>query len=247
MRQAIATRTARARIRDWPLDASIGHLVMLDVAMVPTVGQIGGWLKEAYRAGPDDDAPLRRSVRTGAMYPLAATAFIDSGFQVVDRLALLERRLPSASPRRRRSSDAVALRRARRRDMETLAELDQAAFPSGWRNDARSLGDIADATPRSARRFAVDDSTGMPVGFQITGHAGPTGYIQRLAVHPRAWGRGVGRLLLDDALWWLTRRGVDRAMVNTGVDNVRALRLYEAGGFDLLDEQLVVLEHRRPT
>ncbi|WP_051062658.1 GNAT family N-acetyltransferase [Ilumatobacter nonamiensis] len=251
MRQAIAFPSARARIRAWPLDASIGHLVMLDVAMIPTVDQVDRWLAEAYDARPDENSAPRRAVRTGALSPRAAEPFLRVGFEVVDRLALLERTLTTTEPSPPRTNDETAtikIRRVRRREMPSLAEIDQAAFAAGWRNDARSLGEIANATPSSTRRLALDsrDGTRRPVGFQISGHAGPTGYIQRLAVHPDAWGMGVGGRLVHDALSWLTRRGVDRALVNTGVDNARALRLYDAAGFEVLDEELVVLEHRRP-
>ena len=41
------------------------------------------------------------------------------------------------------------------------------------------------------------------------------------------------------------RRGANRALVNTGVDNLAALQMYEQASFDRLDDQLVVLEHRR--
>jgi len=255
VRQAIAFPSARARIRAWPLDASIGHLVMLDVAMVPTVDQIDRWLAEAYDVSSDGTTVTRRAVRTGALYPRAAGPFADAGFEVVDRLALLARtltttpvrRTPGAPPSGSPAGSTIKIRRVRRREMDALADIDQAAFAAGWRNDAHSLGEIASATPRSCRRLALDDRDGgrRPLGFQITGHAGPTGYIQRLAVHPDAWGHGIGAQLVDDALAWLSRRGVDRALVNTGVDNVRALRMYRAAGFETLGEELVVLEHRR--
>lgn len=223
---------------------------MLDVAMIPTADQVETWLETTYdtRLGPDQRIPHR--LRTGALYPAAAAAFTECGFEVVDRLALLERPLIDPLPRRRqRSSDPAVLRRAHRRDMPALADLDQLAFDPGWGNDAQSLTDISNATPRSYRRVAFTTGRGSRVraGFQITGQAGATGYIQRLAVHPDAWGRGIGRVLVEDAVGWLTRRGANRALVNTGVDNHRALGLYRSAAFDMLDHQLVVLEHRRAT
>ena len=88
-------------------------------------------------------------------------------------------------------------------------------------------------------------SDNRALGFAITGKAGTTGYLQRIAVRPDAQRRGVGRQLVDDAVDWLMRRGASRALVNTGVDNVAALRMYEQASFERLDDQLVVLEHRR--
>ena len=124
-----------------------------------------------------------------------------------------------------------------------MAAIDQSAFPSGWRNDAASLADIASATPSARGRMARRD--GRPVGFAITGKAGTTGYLQRIAVSPSAQRLGIGRLLVDDAVEWLMRRGANRALVNTGVDNRAALQLYEDASFERLDDQLVVLEHHR--
>ena len=72
-----------------------------------------------------------------------------------------------------------------------------------------------------------------------------TGYLQRVAVRPDAQRLGIGRQLVDDAVEWLMRRGARRALVNTGVDNLAALRMYEQASFDRLDDELVVLEHRR--
>jgi len=242
VRQAIATPSARAELRTWPLDESIGHLVMVDVSMVPTPEQVDGWLADAY-AGP---RPVH-AVRTGALYPAAAAVFGALGFTVIDRLVLLELALPLNQPvRRDRPAGAADLRRVRRRDTETMASIDQAAFPTGWRNDIASLSAIADATPSARSRLArVSRSNSAAVGFAITGKAGTTGYLQRIAVRPEAQRLGVGRQLVDDAVDWLMRRGASRALVNTGVDNLSALRMYERASFERLDDQLVVLEHRR--
>ena len=76
----------------------------------------------------------------------------------------------------------------------------------------------------------------------ITGSAGNTSYLQRLAVHPAARGNGVGSQLVVDAIDWAIRSGSLTMLVNTQVSNDRALRLYCALGFDLDTEQLKVLE-----
>ncbi len=65
-------------------------------------------------------------------------------------------------------------------------------------------------------------------------------------MHPEARRNGAARLLVDDALAWLVRRGAQRAMVNTGVDNLAALELYRRAGFDRLRDELVVVEFTRP-
>ena len=54
-------------------------------------------------------------------------------------------------------------------------------------------------------------------------------------------GRGLGRELVADSLDWLRRRGVTEAVVNTQVQNERALQLYLRMGFRLQPSGLEVL------
>ena len=73
------------------------------------------------------------------------------------------------------------------------------------------------------------------------GRAERVGYVQRLAVHPRAQTAGLGLALLQDGLRWMRLRGARSAYVNTQDDNERALRLYERAGFRRLPVGLCVL------
>jgi len=79
------------------------------------------------------------------------------------------------------------------------------------------------------------------VGYCVTGRAGRRGYLQRLAVRPSQQGRGLGQALVADSLQWLKRRGVSSVVVNTQVENERALALYLAMGFRLQPSGLEVL------
>ncbi len=245
MRQSIANPTVRADIRRWPLDPTIAHLVLLDVHMEPTADAISDWVRHAFAS-----SGIER-IRTGALFPAAATAFLDAGFVQADRLALLERALHDRVDIS--ASSELTTTRLRVRDLETAADIDRASFPEGWQQDAASLEEIARATPQARRRLVAQSSGRRPgsrghapVGFAITGCAGPNGYLQRLAVHPDARRNGAARLLVDDALDWLVRRGAHRAMVNTGIDNVAALDLYRHAGFEQLRDELVVVELNRP-
>ncbi|MCH9836129.1 MAG: GNAT family N-acetyltransferase [Ilumatobacter sp.] len=241
MRQATANPSARAVLRSWPLDVSICHLSLADVSMVPTSDQVDGWLAAAYAA----PSPVV-AVRTGALFPAAAAVFAERGFVVIDRLVLLERALHGNHLPKHQQHETADLRRARRRDLETMASIDQSAFRPGWRNDGVSLAAIANATPSFRSRLAyVRRPHSSVAGFAITGKAGSTGYLQRIAVHPKMQQLGIGRQLVDDALKWLIRRGTSRALVNTGVDNFSALAMYERASFERLGDELVILEHRQ--
>ena len=162
-------------------------------------------------------------MRTGALGPGEIAPYTAHGFAVEATLILLRHGLrDSFSPCRE------TFRRVRRGDWSTLAAIDDAAFPPYWHFDERSLRDAQAATPSSRTRVAGGRS---PIGYAITGRTGSTGFVQRLAVHPSATGRGIGRALTLDGLHWLRRRGSKQAFVNTQDDNKRALALYLDLGF----------------
>jgi ribosomal protein S18 acetylase RimI-like enzyme len=90
-------------------------------------------------------------------------------------------------------------------------------------------------------RLAVT-ATDEPAGYMVTGRNGSAGFIQRLAVDPAYEGQGVATSLLQDGLGWLARRRVTDILVNTHLDNQRALSLYQRIGFEQLPENLRVME-----
>ncbi|HUS41294.1 MAG TPA: GNAT family N-acetyltransferase [Ilumatobacteraceae bacterium] len=231
MSSLAAARPARARLGRWPYDEGVAHLVLLDHQMVPTTSDVGDWIADATELGA-------RLVRTGALFPNATGAFLESGFQVADSLALLTR---SATPRTNPPArGAVRLRRLRPTMLSEAAAIDRRSFASPWANDASALGDIMTATPyHRSRSIDVD---GRMVAFSISGRADRSGYIQRLAVDPSARRHGFAHLLIDDAVRWMSRRGVSDVMVNTAANNHAALALYDSVGFERQPGTLLILE-----
>jgi mycothiol synthase len=75
----------------------------------------------------------------------------------------------------------------------------------------------------------------------VSGRSGGRGFLQRLAVDPDVQTRGIGTALALDGMRWMQSRGATTVLVNTQVDNDRALGLYRRLGFHLLDERLAVL------
>lgn len=172
---------------------------------------------------------------TGALAPGEQAGFLAAGFEVEEELHLLAhevRDLPPATESER------ALRRARPSDRTAVLAVDGVAFPPFWRLDERGLEEAVRATPHARFRLAADPDV---FGYAVTGRAGRRGFLQRLAVAPDRQSAGVGRALVLDGLRWLRRWRVERAVVNTQLQNERALALYESLGFRREPSGLTVL------
>lgn len=172
---------------------------------------------------------------TSALTPAEEVSFREAGYTERERLHLLRHELDDL-PRPASSG----LRRARRADRSAVLATDHAAFDGFWRLDDVSLDEAIRATPTARVRVRSHDD-GV-VGYAVSGRAGSVGYLQRLAVHPRRQGEGLGRALVLDGLRWMRRRGAHHALVNTQMANERAYHLYLALGFRPEPHDLAVLE-----
>lgn len=179
-----------------------------------------------------------RTAITAALGPAEQAPFLAAGFGIHERLHLLIRgvdELPAGRPA------GVALRRGRHRDRPAILAVDGSAFLPFWHLDEAGLDDALGATPSARLRVAHPDGDVTITGYAITGRAGSRGYLQRLAVDPGAQRRGIGAALVVDGLRWLRRWGAHEVLVNTQVDNLPALALYEALGFRRQANGLAVL------
>jgi ribosomal protein S18 acetylase RimI-like enzyme len=225
------------RLRPWSGDPTVGHLVFLDHARLPTEIEVAAALERADQRG-------YRAVRTSALFPPAADVLARIGFAPLDRLALL--RLDQLAGRRLLRPDHAthALRTWQR---NAAAAVDRAAFGPEWGNDTSGLGEIERATPRHRSRWAAPAGSGRRgalVALAISGAAGRTGYLQRLAVHPDMQRQGLGAALVADALAWMQSLGLAEVLVNTGVTNRPALELYSRLGFVRLADVLTIGEYQ---
>jgi ribosomal protein S18 acetylase RimI-like enzyme len=221
-----------ARVRPWPRPGSpaTAQLVLTDHRHRPQAAQVERWVDELRDGGYE-------SVRTGAVEPEAAAAFLAAGFTVAQRLALLQLDAPFDAPR-----PAGRLRQLRTDDDgRAAAAIDLAAFGPAWCFDVAAIDEARHATPAHRARFSLD-AEGRPAGYAITGRAGRNGFLQRLAVRPDAQRGGHGAALVADALRWLRRWRAQTVLVNTEVTNEPALRLYQRAGFRLRRDELLVLE-----
>lgn len=128
------------------------------------------------------------------------------------------------------------LRPASKADIPAIVAIDRAAFtPHWWHSEAT----IRRRTAASSY-FAVAESAGEVVGYAEGKLYSSEAHLNRIAVHPEHQARGVGTLLLCDALRAFWRRGAERVVLNTQIDNHDSLRLYRRIGFEMTRERVTV-------
>lgn len=223
-----------ARVRPWPGEPSTVQLITVDQS-APPPEIIRGWLAELRGVGV-------RCVRTGALGPAMRAAYFECGFGVRQELTLLQHDLTGLRSLRMPGmlEGMPVLRRGRRSDLVPLALIDRRAFGAVWHMDVVGIADACSATPNHRLRIALSGSSVL--AFAVSGRAGRSAYLQRLAVDPDAQGHGLGRMLTIDALRWAKRHRCTAMLVNTHVDNDAALGLYHSLGFVDLSYRLMMLE-----
>ncbi len=165
---------------------------------------------------------------------LAAAGFAHAGY--VDVLAWMSHPLPEPQQR----AD-LRLRAMTSSDLPAVSAVDAAAFGEFWRlaPDALRM-----ALARSVWATVITEpTTGRVLGFQISTPSPLGGHLARLAVHPDAQGRGLGRWLVQDALRFFRRNGAERVTLSTQGDNATALALYRRLGFHLTEERYPVYRY----
>ncbi len=111
-----------------------------------------------------------------------------------------------------------------------LARVTVEARTPRWRSN------LAERAPD--RRTTVFETEGEVVGFATSGPsrdegASAVGEVWALYAHPAAWGTGVGRALLSDALAFFVPKRYDAVTLWVLRGNARAIQFYEAAGFAL--------------
>lgn len=130
------------------------------------------------------------------------------------------------------------LRSMQKEDLPLLAEVDQRAFRLIWQYTEETLH----AAYGQAAYATVIEVDQRPIAYQITTASMYGAHLARLAVDPDWQGHGFGNALVSDVLRKFSMRGDIRISVNTQVDNLRSLQLYEQLGFHRTDATYPVYE-----
>ena len=222
------------RLRRWPNDPTVAHLIYVDHLTMPTPASVSAALDQARRSGA-------RTIRTSALFPRVAEVVYEAGFETIDRLALLRRDL-SGTVVSTSSDPNHRTRPFHKWHLSSAVAVDQDAFGPMWGNDIAGLREIRRATPHNRARLVRVGRT--VAGFAISGAALDSGYLQRLSVGSTFRRRHIARDLVLDSLHWMRGRGLAAAFVNPGVSNTAALSLYEQLGFEALDDELIIAGRR---
>ncbi len=165
----------------------------------------------------------------------ARSPWREAGFTPFIDLALMRKALDTPSPGPNHlvvAADDIA--------RDELLAIDAAAFDRFWRFDIHGLSEAIEATGRSSI-LIIRDGDGHPAGFAVIGYGSAISYLQRVAVHPRWHGQGMGRSLVRVAARKARTAGAQVMLLNTQFDNRSAIGLYESEGFVLLPDALALL------
>ncbi|RLC61686.1 MAG: hypothetical protein DRI80_08170 [Chloroflexota bacterium] len=132
----------------------------------------------------------------------------------------------------------VRLRPASDADIPAVVAVDRAAFTPHWWHSETTMRRRAAV----ASHFAVAEMAGEVAGYAEGELRLPKAHLNRIAVHPAYQGRGIGTLLLRDALRAFWRSGAEQVTLNTQADNRYSQRLYRRFGFEPTGDAVTVWE-----
>lgn len=128
------------------------------------------------------------------------------------------------------------IRDVKHNDLETIAQVDAAAFHPLWHYNRAAL----EAAQEQSATFTLIEKEGNILGYQLSTWYIDTGHLARLAVRPEAQGRGLGKALVGEMLRFFEERGITRITVNTQEDNLTSRHLYTSLRFTLTGHSVPV-------
>ena len=123
-------------------------------------------------------------------------------------------------------------------DVAGVVAVEDLTFEQLWRHNATSFLDVQRTYPY----FVVAEDDAGIAGYQYNTVDEGTGYLVRIAVHPRVWGQGVGTRLMAEAVRYFQAHHALKIVLNTQESNGRAQALYEWFGFHMVYPRGYVLE-----
>jgi ribosomal protein S18 acetylase RimI-like enzyme len=160
-----------------------------------------------------------------------------SGFNQVDQVIVLM--WESSSLALEKIPSPYRIRGMQTEDLEAVELVDHAAFSGLWQFSSAGLkAGFAD----SASATVIEDK-GTIIGYQISTSTSLGGHLARLAVLPQYHNKGVGFAILHDVLTEFKKRGARSVTVNTQINNLSSLALYEKACFHRTGEEYPVYQY----
>lgn len=169
-----------------------------------------------------------------SLHPWFETTLIDSGFEHRQSIVVLEWQNELPDPKV--INPQIQIKHLQLKDLPTVAEIDQLAFPPLWQNSLAGLTKAFNQTGISTIAVNKDEI----IGYQISTAMTIYGHLARLAVNPDFQRQRIGLTLVYDLLKKFEQRGFWRVTVNTQSDNHASLRLYEKLNFQPTGEEIPV-------
>jgi len=119
------------------------------------------------------------------------------------------------------------IRFMRLRDVDAVAELEQAVFARPWSRESFRQ----ELTRNAVARYLVAEENGEILGYAGAWIIMDESHITNIAVREDARGRGIGRKLTAELLQILSNLGACYATLEVRVSNERAQNLYKSLGF----------------
>lgn len=119
------------------------------------------------------------------------------------------------------------IRRMTLTDVDAVAAIERATFPTPWSRDAF----VQEMTANAVARYLVAEDGGEVIGYAGAWLILDESHITNVAIREDMRGLGLGRKLMQELLQYLSNLGAAYATLEVRVSNERAQRLYQSLGF----------------
>jgi len=113
-----------------------------------------------------------------------------------------------------------------REDLEAAALLEQLCFSVPW-----SLASLEQGLSNELDHYLVAEVHGNVAGYASLRIVAGEGEIQRIAVHPKMQGQGLGRKLMEAMEEYARSQGAGAMTLEVRAGSRKAINLYESCGF----------------
>lgn len=173
-----------------------------------------------------DGLEYLRSVGVPELYAIAVHDWLEvlltsNGFEVDTQVVTLVR--SNLTEPDMPNLPSLTIRSMTARDLAEVQSIDQKAFPPAWQLNPVSL----QKAYLSSSHPTVALVNQQLVGYQTSTSTFTSSHLARLAVAPAMQGKHIGEALVSEMIRDFTLQGISEITVNTQMDNLASLKLYQ--------------------